>query len=89
MLKHTKKQKGQGMVEYIVIVALIGLSAILVFSYFGQTVRDQAAQMSSQVAGNVGATGQNDASTTAGKAVTAAKTASGLDKYYDANHSAQ
>ena len=46
-----KKQKGQGMTEYIIIVALIALGAIAAFSFFGQSVRGQTAQMAEQVSG--------------------------------------
>ena len=31
----------QGMTEYIIIVALIAVSAIGVYSFFGQTIRNQ------------------------------------------------
>lgn len=44
-------QLGQGMVEYIIIVALIALAAIAAFTYFGDTVRGQTVQMANQVAG--------------------------------------
>jgi hypothetical protein len=88
MLKNrNKKQVGQGMTEYIIIVALVALSAILVFSLFGQTIRDQVGQMSSQVAGGVAKTGQTDASTSATAANNDAKIASGLSTYYNTNHS--
>lgn len=87
MLKNRKKQVGQGMTEYIIIVALVALSAILVFSLFGQTVRDQVAQMSSQVAGGTTATGQTDAQASQKAAVTDATKSSGLSTYYNANHS--
>ncbi|GGI67971.1 hypothetical protein GCM10007978_02040 [Shewanella hanedai] len=42
---------GQGMTEYIIIVALIAVSAIGVYSFFGQTVRNQVAGISSEVSG--------------------------------------
>ena len=87
MLKNRKKQVGQGMTEYIIIIALVALSAILVFSLFGQTIRDQVGQMSSQVAGNVTATGQAQAVTDAGTANADAKISSGLNSYYNNNHS--
>jgi Flp pilus assembly pilin Flp len=35
-------QRGQGMTEYIIIVALIAVAAIGVYSYFGQTIKGQA-----------------------------------------------
>lgn len=44
-------QLGQGMTEYIIIVALIAISAIGVFTFFGDTVRQQIAGMSSELAG--------------------------------------
>ena len=40
-LKSLKQQKGQGMTEYIIIVALIAVSAIGVYSLFGQTIRNR------------------------------------------------
>ncbi len=45
-------QIGQGMTEYIIIVALIAVSAIGVYSFFGKTMRHQMAAISSEVAGN-------------------------------------
>ena len=38
------QQRGQGMTEYIIIVALIAIAAIGVYSFFGQTVRQPTAQ---------------------------------------------
>lgn len=45
------KQKGQGMTEYIIIVALIAVSAIGVYSFFGQTIRNQVAGLSAEMSG--------------------------------------
>jgi len=50
-LKALKRQRGQGMTEYIIIVALIAVAAIGVYSYFGQTVRNQTAAIAKEVAG--------------------------------------
>lgn len=59
---HTKKaQFGQGMTEYIVIVALIAVAAIAVYQYFGQVVRSQTAGIANEVAGKAGATAIKDA----------------------------
>lgn len=44
-------QAGQGMTEYIVIVALIAVAAIGTFRFFGQTARNQVAGMSRELAG--------------------------------------
>jgi type IV pilus assembly protein PilA len=46
-----KKVLGQGMTEYIIIVALIAVSAIGVYKFFGQTVRAQMAGISRELAG--------------------------------------
>ena len=58
-------QRGQGMVEYIIIVALIALAAIGAFTYFGDTVRGQTVQMTNQVAGTNDDTGSDEATTAA------------------------
>jgi Flp pilus assembly pilin Flp len=50
MLK--KQHLGQGTTEYIIIVALIAVSAIGVYSFFGKTVRNQVAALATEVAGN-------------------------------------
>ncbi|QYJ86832.1 pilus assembly protein [Shewanella mesophila] len=47
-----KKQRGQGMTEYIIIVALIAVSAIGVYSFFGKTIRNQVAGLSAEMSGN-------------------------------------
>ncbi|MCG9754787.1 pilus assembly protein [Shewanella insulae] len=46
-----KKQRGQGMTEYIIIVALIAVSAIGVYSFFGKTIRNQVAGLSAEMSG--------------------------------------
>jgi len=67
-----RKQLGQGMTEYIIIVALVAVGAIGVYNMFGKTVRDQTSAMACGLAGNKDcATAQ---STTAGTDATAAKT---------------
>lgn len=54
-MKFLRNQRGQGMTEYIIIVALIAIAAIAAFSYFGKTVRDQTAAMSQSMAGDASA----------------------------------
>ncbi len=81
MLKVLRRtQAGQGMTEYIVIVALIAVAAIAVYQFFGQTIRSQTSGIALEVSGQ-----------SAGSAITAAQTAAtataaergkkGLDKY--------
>ncbi len=74
-------QRGQGMTEYIIIVALIAVAAIAVYQYFGQTVRNQTAAIANEIAGSDGTTAKTAAQTAAGKASTEANTARTLDTY--------
>jgi pilus assembly protein Flp/PilA len=67
-----KKQLGQGMTEYIIIVALVAIGAIGVYNLFGKTVRDQTTAMACGLAGNSDCSTQQ--STTAGTDATNAKT---------------
>lgn len=46
-----KKSLGQGMTEYIIIVALIAVSAIGVYGMFGSAVRNQVAGMAAEIGG--------------------------------------
>lgn len=45
------KQLGQGMTEYIIIVALIAVAAIAVYNLFGDTVRSQVGDMAAELGG--------------------------------------
>jgi len=45
------RQRGQGMTEYIIIVALIAIASITVVSFFGGTVRNQVAGMATELSG--------------------------------------
>lgn len=45
------RQHGQGMMEYVIIVALIAVAAIGIYSAFGRTVRVQTAGMAQEVSG--------------------------------------
>ncbi|RTL51170.1 MAG: pilus assembly protein [Rhodocyclaceae bacterium] len=71
-----RKQFGQGMTEYIIIVALIAVAAIGVYALFGKTIRNQVAGLAGEVAG----TGSSTAVTAAGTAASDAATAANKDK---------
>jgi Flp pilus assembly pilin Flp len=65
--RRIRKQLGQGMTEYIIIVALIAVSAIAVYAFFGKTVRDQTAGLAAELSGksakdNIGSA-QSDSAT--------------------------
>ncbi len=65
----------QGMVEYIIVVALVAVAAIGVYQLFGQVVRSQTAAMAKELAGEDGSAESQNAQTAAenGSAQTAAK----------------
>ncbi|WP_281911406.1 hypothetical protein [Massilia varians] len=67
-----KRCAGQGMTEYIIIVALIAVAAIAVYQLFGATVRNQTAGIAQEVAGQNGSDAIAKAGTAANKAATVA-----------------
>ena len=79
MKLNRKRIRGQGMTEYIIIVALIAIAAIAVYSLFGDTLRSQTGNIAATLGG-----GEADHQTTTGKA-DAAKTKgnenAGLDNF--------
>jgi len=77
----SRRHTGQGMTEYIIIVALVAIAAIGVFSFFGQTVRGQMASISSQLSGKSGTAGITQAQSAAGKAKTQSDNLYGLENY--------
>jgi len=83
-MKLLRNEKGQGMTEYIIIVALIAIAAIAAFTYFGKTVRTQTATMTESLAGST-ATSETKLSGLATDAGTEADTAKGLQTYTDSN----
>lgn len=78
-----RKQLGQGMTEYIIIVALIALAAIASFSFFGQAIRGQSAQMANQVAGGSNDDGQRIAQEAADASAEDAELDVTLEDYND------
>lgn len=73
MRKNRRRQLGQGMTEYIIVVALVAVAAIAVYQLFGQVVRSQTAAMAKELAGESGAEQSRAAQTAAGKAAAQAK----------------
>lgn len=83
--KSASRQRGQGMTEYIIIVALIAVAAIGVYSMFGQTIRGQVAGLAGEVAGTGATAGKATASTAAGNANTKAAEGKGMSSYDSGN----
>lgn len=80
MKKHIK-QLGQGMTEYIIIVALIAVAAIAVYGFFGDTIRGQVGAMSQELAGQDGTAAKDKASGAADNAAGAASDKKTLGDY--------
>lgn len=66
-----KRQLGQGMTEYIIIVALVAVAAIAVYNIFGDTVRGQVGDMAAELGGGE-ASGEGKAAGEAGATEAAA-----------------
>ena len=79
------RQRGQGMTEYIIIVALIAVAAIGVYSYFGQAVKSQTSAMTQELSGKDGTAEKNKAQAAATGAATATATKSNLGNYTNQN----
>lgn len=76
-----RRQRGQGMTEYIVIVALISVAAIGVYTLFGQTLRNQTAGLALELSGQDAGAAIGSAQGTAGTAQVNANARKGLDNF--------
>lgn len=76
-----RKSLGQGMTEYIIIVALIAIASIAAFSYFGGVARKQMAGLSQELSGKTGSTQITAAQGDAAKAAETATTDKDLGTY--------
>lgn len=89
MSKQTKKtsyqpkrfQSGQGMTEYIIIVAVIAVAAIGAFGFFGDAVEHQVAGLATEISGGSGAAEIGLAGTAAQGATAAAAQHKSLANY--------
>lgn len=73
-LRMSKRIRGQGMTEYIIIVALIAIAAIAVTSLFGGTIRSQMAGMAQEMSGTSANAQIGNAKNAAQKAANVANT---------------
>lgn len=81
-----RKSLGQGMTEYIVIVALVGVAAIGVYSFLGQSIRGATSGIALEIAGESADKGIKAAKDAADKAVSAAESKATLKNYNANNH---
>lgn len=75
-----KRQAGQGMTEYIIIVALVAVAAIAVYQYLGQVLRAQTAAVAKELAGEDG-TQQSRAAQSAAEAAATQAAAKSLKDF--------
>lgn len=77
-----RKSLGQGMTEYIIIVALIAVAAIGVYQAFGGIIRGQTSQAAATLAGDASTKGRDLVSNqqTKNDAATKAKTLADFEK---------
>lgn len=82
--KSKLKQLGQGMTEYIIIVALIAIAGIAAYSMFGKTMQGAVADVSTELSGkqSAGATAKTNADKVQAEA---AKDAQGMGNYGETN----
>lgn len=84
-VEHAGRHRGQGMTEYLVVVALIAVAAIGVYSLLGQTLRSQTAGLALEISGQDAGSVIGSAKAQAGAAQSSAATRKGLENYNDAN----
>jgi len=79
-----KRIAGQGMSEYLIIVALIAVAGIAVMGLFGGAARNQVAGLASEIAGNTKAetdVAMNESATQADAAIVDAGAGISLSSY--------
>lgn len=84
-MTRNKRQRGQGITEYIVIVALIAVAAIAAFQFFGRTIRNQTAGIALEVSGKSATPAITDAQANADKAAAEGTKNKGLNNYTNDN----
>ena len=82
-MRNNLRQLGQGMTEYIIIVALVAVAAITAYGFFGDTIRGQVGALSQEIAGESSTSGLTAAKASADQAITDAKTEKNLKTYGD------
>lgn len=81
-----RKSLGQGMTEYIVIVALVGVAAIGTYSFLGGAIRSSTAGIAHEIAGEDAKTSIDAAKAAAENALSQASTKKTLNNYNGGNH---
>lgn len=82
--KYKSKIRGQGMTEYIIIVALIAIAAIGVYGAFGNVTKGQVGAMAAELGGANGSMSANHAGQNADAANTRGQGKHDLSSFQDA-----
>ena len=80
-VSRARRQAGQGMTEYLLVVALIAVAAIGVYSLFGQTLRSQTAGLAIEISGQSSSTAVSSAQGSATSAQSSSSQRKGLGNY--------
>jgi Flp pilus assembly pilin Flp len=83
---HKVRQLGQGMSEYLIIVGLVAVCSIGVFGFFGDTIKNQVAAMSRELAGQDSSTEIKRAEKASKNASTKAAKENRLSNFSENNH---
>lgn len=86
--QNSKKTIGQGMTEYIIIVALVAVAAIGAFKMFGQTAQNQIAGLATELSGNDAQTQIQAAQDAAAESISQAEQNRSLGDYSGGNDAA-
>ena len=81
-----RRVRGQGMTEYIGIVALIGVAAIGAYSFLGQSIRGATAGLALEIAGEDAKGGIDEAKKASDEAVRTSQAKATLKEYNASNH---
>jgi Flp pilus assembly pilin Flp len=84
-MKSIQLARGQGMTEYIIVVALVAIAAIGVYTAFGKTLRGQMAVTAQALAGNPDGNARTEANNGGKDATTQAQRGVQLDNYDQRN----
>lgn len=84
-LSNIKKTRGQGMTEYLVVLALIAVAAITAFGLFGGAARNQLSAVTAEISGGDGTLRTGEAVTQAGDAADDADENRGMGEFTDRN----
>ena len=80
-MRRSFRTRGQGMTEYIIVVALIAIAAIGVYTAFGKTVRGQMAVTAQALAGNSAGDARSEVNDAGEDATAQAERGVQLDNY--------